>query len=100
MSEVIWHYTMNVFYLVKMSASPIHSPSVYGFNPDAACRPRAVFFRLVRDDSTISNPRNRRVLTELCQRRYVSADIHLTYSSIVNVKLPPPYDTDCLDYRK
>lgn len=85
-------------YDVYITVTPAHSANTWGDPKN--CTPKFVYFGLVTDNSTLSNPSNREVFKELCTtglRRYF---IDFTYSSFINIKLPPPYDTNCLDYRK
>jgi hypothetical protein len=87
------------FFVLNLSMTPAHSSFTYGFG-FKRCIPKFINFILVRDESTISNPRNRELGKATCTRGIPRYDMLLTYSSFVNVRLSPPYDTNCLNYPK
>lgn len=89
---------LNNLYGLHVTVTPAHSANTWGDSKN--CTPKYMYFGLVTDNSTLSNPSNREVYKEVCTtglRRYF---IDFTYSSFINIKLSPPYDTNCLDYRK
>lgn len=94
------HYdSLNNFYTVKITTTPILSTNIWGYT-QKQCSPKFVYISFLTDESAIPKSKNREVLKECCTRGFEDYDIYLTYSSLVNIKLPPPYDTNCRDYRK
>lgn len=87
------------FYQFVVTTEPLHSKFAF-FSLEKRCNPKTVYFRVIGDHSTVANPRNKYDDIQLCSTAVASYETHLSYSSSILVRLPPPYDTNCLDYRK
>lgn len=93
------YHILSYFYVIRMSVTPIHSLYAHAF-AQKPCNPKVAFIKIVTDEYVLSNPRIRQIYRELCTEGMVYYFYVLSYTSLVNEKLPPPYDTNCLDYRK
>lgn len=94
------YLTMSYFYRLNVSMTPIHSPNVFAVYAKSHCAPKPVYFQIVSGEESISNPRNPVVVRSMCTRTTPNYKVDLTYSSSINVRSPPPFDTNCLDYPK
>lgn len=86
------------FYTIYLSVDPAHSKYIKGYFTKR-CVPKFAYFSLVKGESSLSNPRNREIGKEPCSKAFSYYNILLASTSLINVRLPPPYDTNCLDYR-
>lgn len=96
--------TLPYFYTFSISTEPLHSN--YSFirvridDSQKSTTWKPVYFQVVSDESTMFNPRNRFVFRDIHTSGVDSYRIRLSYSLSVNVRLPPPYDSNCIDYGK
>lgn len=87
--------SLSRFFDATISASPLYSPNIYNYNGKSC--DVYVYIQLVSDESLIANPENRFAFAALC-RDYVGVIVYVTYAASINIRKPPPFDTNCLDY--
>lgn len=88
------------FYIVDISVEPIFSNNAHPDKIVVNCHSKWVYFQVVADESTIPNWKSRVISNTICTQNFPYYQAFITYSSIVNVKKPSPYDTNCFDYTK
>lgn len=93
------YMSLTYFYLFNTTMSPIHSKRAFGYYKKA-CTPKSVYFIIVSGEAAISNPMNRFACRDMCTEGIEHYEVDITYSSSTISRLPPPFDTNCLDYRK
>lgn len=89
-------------YLLDLTTDPIYSgyTAALGSKKKHKCASKFLFISLVTDQSSLPNFRKQEVTQEACIDGTPVYAITMSFSSMVNVRLPPPYDTNCLNYRK
>src|SRR5205823_5991469 len=99
MKEVTSYRYHNIpkFLCVDMPSDHFHSPNFRG-NPTKDCNPKYFYVSLVMNQSSLSNPKTREVAKEICTKGFKGYEVYITYSSLVSVRLPPPYESNCRDY--
>lgn len=90
--------SLPVFFRANFTVDPLHSNYTYRVF-DRRCNPKPIYFQVMEDWHSVYYSRNRYVVRFMCTRLIKSYLLYLSYAVSVNVKLPPPYDTNCLDYR-
>lgn len=102
----------NKFIMEEVTSDAIELPKFYGgilstqpFQANVTlglegkkCRPKIAYFQVVTDESAISSKKNPyfiRPICTTCKKEYVAG---LSYTTSISIKLPPPHDTNCLDY--
>jgi hypothetical protein len=94
------HLQKTHFYGYQMTVAPLFSDHAWHYN-DKKCLKSSVYLQVVSDESTMMNTRTRIESRDLCRYdRYRSYNLDVSYASYITVRLPPPYDTNCLDYGK
>lgn len=96
--------SLPTFYFTDLTAEPFLSENLFltpNRRHDRPCRAAPYYIQILGSNgSSRSSPKNPFLSYVWCTRIYRELTIYLTYTQSVSVKLPPPFETNCLDYPK
>lgn len=87
------------YYTADFSTQPIHSNST-PFRTEYDCRARVAYFQILSLETYIYSPDNPFAVKLVCTRKVMRLHVVLSALLSMTFKLPPPYDTNCLNYQK
>lgn len=92
---LIWHLTHSTMRIPNRSFK-----SQYTTDNSNECRPVPAYLQLLSNQNYIYSHDIATLNHDICTKGYPLYDVYLSFSMLQSIKLPAPYDTDCLEYPK
>lgn len=90
------------FFKADLTAQPFISKNIFltpNGRTDKRCRQIPQYIQILSDESTRSSTKNPFSSHNICTKTSPELSLHFTYTQSVSIRLPPPFETNCLDYR-